>query len=926
MRSVIPRRPRVTAWMGAVFAVAFALAVTPSVSADRWLRAMSAGQVVAGQLASITIRVPPFEGHDATAGSPGGAIVIRRGEIATAAEAAAVRAIDADRPHGPAPYLALMALFACLGAVFSHHARRSNAGRLIRVQLVSLGLIALAAGCAEIALSMTAISSLALPVALFAMVPTLVLDRTVGLATGVLAALVFAFLTPFDVGVAIVLLCQASAAGLVIAERPRRPGRAILVAGGVTTVLTALTYPLLMYLTHGRLPLDELGHPSSSAWVAAALGPLIATVAAAALIAPYQLLVGEITRGRLVLLEELSNPLLRQIAEKSPGTWQHSLMMANLAEIAANAIGADGRLVRVGAYYHDLGKSLQPTYFIENLEPGQSSPHDQLPPEVSCDAIFAHVTEGIVAARRAGLHERIIDFMHMHHGNGVLEYFWARCREQGNPRGLAIEQFLYPGHPPQSRETAILAICDAVEAASRTLKKADPQAIDQLVQRIVYGKLHLGQLDESGLSMGDLRRVSDSLRETIRHANHGRIEYPWQRAQEDASATAPLGARAATTGPRLDSLDRPRPGWTEASGPIAMPDAATSDLGLVTTGVVTPPLPRPRTISAEALESTARHAALASEPAAPPAEASAAAAPIPARPSAPQVTATPPLPEAPSALIGIPAVTVDRPSARLLPLPAPSDVLDEHAAPPSPAARRRAATLPPTPTPRRAPTVPPPAMSGGTRQTSPAMAAVRPPTQPPPLTLPAEELLLPVAADAAATPPRDEAGTRPRLIPPSAPPANRASRARLPLPAPPASDPRLALPDAPVDSLAARIDAALEHEEFGGETRAMPPSVADLAASGRAPAGDDGATSGPGQDTTKRQSLAELERLSRGAVRDATVVADPGEVARHQRLSGTHEVDPDDIEAAIELAPPARRTGRVPIALGHAKPKKPASE
>src|SRR5262249_12377035 len=203
------------------------------------------------------------------------------------------------------------------------------------------------------------------------------------------------------------------------------------------------------------------------------------------------------------------------------------------------------------------------------------SPHDLLPPEVSCDAIFAHVSEGIVTARKAGLHERIVDFMHMHHGNGVLEYFWAKCREQSNPRGLTIEDFRYPGHPPQSRETALLAICDAVEAASRTLTKPDPAAIDSLVQRIVYGKLHLGQLDESGLSMGDLRRISDSLRETIRHANHGRIEYPWQKAGQDASAS---GA-ACTPPPPRPAPPRPSPP-REPPGPrppSAAPTPGSSD-------------------------------------------------------------------------------------------------------------------------------------------------------------------------------------------------------------------------------------------------------------------------------------------------------------------------------------------------------------
>jgi len=238
----------------------------------------------------------------------------------------------------------------------------------------------------------------------------------------------------------------------------------------------------------------------------------------------------------------------------------------------------------VGAYYHDLGKSLSPKYFIENLEAGETSPHDQLPPEVSCDAIFAHVTEGIVTARKAGLHERIVDFMHMHHGNGVLEYFWAKCREQSNPRGLTIEDFRYPGHPPQSRETALLAICDAVEAASRTLTKPDAAAIDSLVQRIVYGKLHLGQLDESGLSMGDLRRISDSLRETIRHANHGRIEYPWQKAEQDASAA---GMAYTTTAPRLDSLDRKPARETPRAAPTGdAPGPGSSDAALAATADV----------------------------------------------------------------------------------------------------------------------------------------------------------------------------------------------------------------------------------------------------------------------------------------------------------------------------------------------------
>jgi hypothetical protein len=337
-------------------------------------------------------------------------------------------------------------------------------------------------------------------------------------------------------------------------------------------------------LSSGALPLHELEHPLRSPWLAAMAGGPLGALLGLALTPPYQFLLGDITHDRLVDLADLSHPLLEQIATNSPGTWQHSLAMANMAEIAANAVGASGRLVRVGAYYHDLGKSLAPRYFIENLAPGEPSPHDHLSPEESRTAIFAHVTEGVRLARKHRLPERIIDFMYMHHGNGLLEYFWAKCQAQGNPQQLGESDFRYPGLPPQSRETAILAICDAVEAASRTLKSPDPPAIAALVQRIVYGKLHLGQLDQSGLSAADLRKISDSLMQTIRHAHHGRIEYPWQRAERGAELDTaqmrpdhpaghgrpdPAATQDLVMQPRLDSLDAPSRYWRPHGDPGA---------------------------------------------------------------------------------------------------------------------------------------------------------------------------------------------------------------------------------------------------------------------------------------------------------------------------------------------------------------------
>ena len=900
----IPRRPRVGLVAGLALVFAFALLVMPTITAERIL---GAGQVTAGEHAKVTVRVPPFAGFDTAEGhiGGGGGVLIARGDVASADDALRVQAVTDAMPHGAIPYLAYFALVLVLAGLFAHHTRRSVYGRLVRVQLVSLGLIAVAAIAVKLVMLTTALSVLVVPVALFAIVPTLALDRVVGLATGTLAALVMSLLVPFDVGIAILLLVQAGAAGLIAPERPKARWRAALVAGGLATVLSALTYPLLVYLTTGALPTSELHDPLHSTWVACTLGPALATALAVPLLPLYQLLVGEITHGKLVELEDLSHPLLRQIAEKSPGTWQHSLMMANMAEIAANAIGANGRLVRVGAYFHDLGKSLAPKYFIENLEPGETSPHDQLPPRVSCDAIFEHVTEGIGAARRAGLHERIIDFMHMHHGNGVLEYFWAKCQEQGNKDALTIEHFRYPGVPPQSRETAILAICDAVEAASRTLKKPDAQAIDTLVQRIVYGKLHLGQLDESGLSMSDLRRVADSLRETIRHANHGRIEYPWQKAQQDASAPGASMEPLVSTGPRLDSLDR-----QPKAEPIAkpLPVRASQEALADTADVATPKLRVGRPSESQTgIEATAPvtpsrtrtdSKKIKIDVSSPPVPEPAPVAPAALPPAAPPVP--PPQPEqakSPEAAeFAKDAKEVLRHTSKDL-AAAPEPITD------GPSARKRAATLPPTPMQlRRPPTMPPPGLGGEPKTTLPGGIVSKPPAELPGLAKFPGTLVgpAPVSSDAAIT----------------LPPVNKKQAAQIVEEDAATTQPRLDIGDAtdpsvtpvpPHESswrkgLSARLEAAMD-DEFGAETKEIPPSQADLAKLIAAT-----------PDVTRKQSVDEMERLHR-ATRERP--SQPDLELTRRAPPPTAEVDEADIEAAIELAPPARRT-----AIGVAKPKK----
>jgi cyclic-di-AMP phosphodiesterase PgpH len=786
-----------------------------------------------------------------------------RGEVFGRDRAVAVAEIYATTPHGVAPYAAYFLLCTALIAVYAHHLRRSNHGRLLRVQVVNLVTLVVVVVVTKIVLLTTSMSVLAVPVAITAIVPTLVFDRIVGLATGVLTAVIVSLLVPFDVGVATVLVAQAAAAGLLMPEASRHPLRGTVLAGLASAGIAAFIYGVFTYLSTGVLPLAELATPGASAWVAAVIGGVVAAALSMPLLPMYQLLVGEITTGRLTQLQDLSHPLLRQIAEKSPGTWQHSLAMANMAEIAANAIGASGRLVRVGAYYHDLGKSLQAKYFIENIEPGEVSPHEQLPPEVSCDAIFAHVTEGIVAARRARLHERVIDFMHMHHGSGVLEYFWAKCQRQGNPKNLTIDAFRYPGVPPQSRETAILAICDAVEAAARTLKQPDPASIDQLVQRIVYGKLHLGQLDESGLSMADLRRISDSLRETIRHAHHGRIEYPWQQEGEKEGERTHSAARFE---PRLDSLDAPRPPWHN----------------------------KPTTSDGRA-RSQADSVALAT---------TAMGQPTPSR-----MTMSP---------------VVDRPVTTARALSASSEIL-EIIEPAAVADSHLAASLIP-------PTADDDVAARGPQ-------ATRRGHGPPPA--PGGRAAAHLAGDDPATGrPSDPAITTPHVAQHGYPGASIAGEDAdlsypdleiIGRPLPPVSEAARTLPGVPLSesSLARRIDtslAAMEDPDPEDSPFAPhhPSTAADVMTS--APRGGfelNAAVTSPATpsypddaDVTRQQPRAEIEELIASSAPSQPTI-------RRPRV--THEIGPDDIEAAIEVAPPARRLASVVQRLPSVpdKPSKP---
>ena len=222
---------------------------------------------------------------------------------------------------------------------------------------------------------------------------------------------------------------------------------------------------------------------------------------------------------------DLEHKLLKMVKEKAPGTYQHSLNMANMAETVANEIGANGLLCRVGAYFHDIGKVKHPEYFIENQD--GENPHDSLSPKESARMIKLHVTDGLKLAEEENLPEYITQFIDKHHGTTILEYFYDKAAkmEGGN---VNIEDFRYPGRKPDNKETAILMIVDAVEAASRTLNEPTKEAIENLVNRIVFSKLLYNQLNLSGITLADLRKIIVTLVNIIKSNSHTRIKYPWQ--------------------------------------------------------------------------------------------------------------------------------------------------------------------------------------------------------------------------------------------------------------------------------------------------------------------------------------------------------------------------------------------------------------
>ncbi|MDA7626822.1 HDIG domain-containing protein [Akkermansiaceae bacterium] len=451
------------------------------------------------------------------------------------------------------------------GLAIFHLNHQQSAGRNGRVLLVfggiliHLWLVKLANGVALKSDLGEHYEFLVMPIALAPMVHSVLLGQRAGVYSSVFVSLFGALTIPSDdrwAFFAISLICGLTS--VFATKRVSKRGR-LLRTGFWVGVMA-----LLVDLVFAKISVSGLQMFSGESWTIFGKACLIALSTG--------LLTGLFVGGVLPLLEglfgltteiswlelsDLNHPLLRKMQIEAPGTFHHSLIVASLAESAAEAIGANAVMSRVCAYFHDIGKLNKPEYFIENQ--GGMNPHDGLTPTMSALIIVAHVKDGVDLAIKNKLNPRILDVIQEHHGDSLVYYFYRKAQERLQKHEVEEDHgktdsddlpnvdeksFRYPGPIPQTRESGIISLADAIESASRTISKPSPSRIRALVDEIVFKRVRDGQLDATGLTMTDLTIIRKIFASTLRSMLHARIEYPKEQIEDAPSDLSRKGGKS----------------------------------------------------------------------------------------------------------------------------------------------------------------------------------------------------------------------------------------------------------------------------------------------------------------------------------------------------------------------------------------------
>jgi len=419
--------------------------------------------------------------------------------------------------------LAFVALLMC--GLYMRYRQRGPLASLTRLLvLLLMAVVAVALSCWATAPPNLLRSEL-LPVLLFGMVMAVVYPRDLALLLAGTVALVVVLGINHGLEELIVMMGVTAAAVLNLARIRNR--RKLIYVG-----LFAGAVAVLLRLSVGMI--DD--QPISLSLCQDALFNGLWAVAAGFIIfgmLPFiEHFFGVLTDLSLLELGDVAHPLLQELVRRAPSTYNHSITVGSIAEAAAESIHARGLLVRVGAYFHDIGKMLKPNYFAENQGPDDNR-HEALAPAMSTLVIIAHIKDGADLARQHRLPQPIIDLIAQHHGTTRVEFFYDRATEQqqSDPNGGEVDEssYRYPGPKPQTKEAAVLMLADAVESASRTLVDPTSARIESLVRDIAEYRLHGGQFDESGLTLRELRTIEKSMVMSLTSIYHGRIKYPEQR-------------------------------------------------------------------------------------------------------------------------------------------------------------------------------------------------------------------------------------------------------------------------------------------------------------------------------------------------------------------------------------------------------------
>lgn len=321
----------------------------------------------------------------------------------------------------------------------------------------------------------------------------------------------------FNFAVGIYFLFGSLAGVLFLGEHNLRSK--ILQAGLFIAGINIISLTAIMLIRNGGYSNVEIG----SYFIMACVSGLVSSVLTIGFMPFFETGFGILSTMRLIELSNPNHPMLRKILTETPGTYHHSVMVANLSESACEAIGADGLLARVGSYYHDIGKTKRPQYFIEN-QMNIENPHNKLSAQLSKNVIISHVTDGVEILKKNKMPKEFIDIAEQHHGTTLLKYFYHQAKESNE--NIYEEEFRYPGPKPQTKEIAIISIADSVEAAVRSMSNPTPDKIEKLVRSIISDRLQDHQLDECDITLRELDIIAKSLCESLNGIFHSRIEYP----------------------------------------------------------------------------------------------------------------------------------------------------------------------------------------------------------------------------------------------------------------------------------------------------------------------------------------------------------------------------------------------------------------